>query len=568
MMMNFLKSLSYKQSLNLKNDSRIGIRGFKEDIDILTEGKNTALVCKNNNYVILWQKLVLLELLTNYKVFLLIANFDQAKLLEEDASVKKALDDKRLIIWVCNLEDQKKISQEGLFNLFNDLFLAGLDRDTAFFSIDSSGILDKVNLPHLYKMGGQWKKWVANRRAPTVWMFVLYSTLNFELQNFHPLIQAFPYIAELELVGRKINLILHHWGNKEGSIYNIRYEVIVDPKIGAFVTTNNISKIINNRNVTTAEDDQIVYITNACIRGLRNLPSGWIVCENWKDLEYKCAGAFAATVILDAGETRDFKNLAHTVFRLRTNHPPSFKIAIKETDYKLRTNTEEVLMKVGANEIIYKELPFSRVIRKIKSIKNVIFDDELPDDIDKALESYMPPSEGGYVDFYSFCLIVLNELKKPSIEYLSHSLVKLTLSRNTSHLECLKKINVSRQGDIITNVPNGFLVFLYACREVDVDKVLNRMFSTSITDLFDQQECYFVSDEIEQYISSLKNANSKDGLIDYSEFIVNKNKKEIKDHDVVCKKHEVIVEHIIDKPMLSNYAHKKPIWNELVLEEF
>jgi hypothetical protein len=147
-------------------------------------------------------------------------------------------------------------------------------------------------------------------------------------------------------------------------------------------------------------------------------------------------------------------------------------------------HSEQALLQLGASAVVYKEVGFSRLLQLLKDINAQSHAREVHTDYGQAVDGFTPPDVRGYQPPAQFCSLVRDILDRTQSMGLPHSLVQLNMLAQTPHLDALRACHLSRDGDLLTADNQSVYVFLFACREPDVELALNRLFALPLTELF------------------------------------------------------------------------------------
>ena len=203
------------------------------------------------------------------------------------------------------------------------------------------------------------------------------------------------------------------------------------------------------------------------------------------------------------------------VHQLRLARPLTLKIVVRENLGKLRTHSEQALLQLGASAVVYKEVGFSRLLQLLQDINAQSHTRKVHPDYEEALDSFMPARERGYQPPAQFCALVRGMLDRTHGIGLSHSLVRLNVLAQIPHLDALRACHTSRDGDLFTADHESVYVFLFACREPDVELALNRLFTLPLTQLFSSEATDSSDTGIRAMVTPLQESLRK-GLPDYS----------------------------------------------------
>lgn len=495
----------------------LAISDLPEQIAPLPAGLNTAITGPEGATFGLWRQHLLRSLLQHAPVFVLAPTAEELDRLLASDDLQEALARGRLQAWVLPVSTQTHIAAGKFPDFLTELHTAGLRPQQALFCTDASALLEHATLVQLDRFSAQWAHWARGRKQASVWCFSLRPGQSKARSVVSAFARCFLYAAHLEATSTGNALLLERWDSPRGALFNTRYGVHLSPD-GVIQADGSIMRGAQAR-MSLAPDSMVVYVTQACLHNLRTLPPHWEVVDDWNAVDTVCHSAIGATVLLDAGTTEAFDGLAALVHRLRASHPPTLKIVVLETVDKLRTHHELALLHAGANDVLYKELRFARVIRRVLDLRDQVYLREIPGDWQTALHDFMPVPAHGYQAPEHFITLVRGMLDKADRLGLDHALVQLHMLPHVSHTMALKAFCGTRDGDLLTADQHSVWLFLYTCREVDVDSTVPRLFSTPPDNLFSSQTSYCQIPGIAAQLSYLLEQDMQHPLPDYARVI-------------------------------------------------
>ena len=328
------------------------------------------------------------------------------------------------------------------------------------------------------------------------------------------LCQMSMHIATLHTEADRWSLGLERWNTDAGALFQTAFGLLHDGASGRLAADGTRTRGAV-RELAEAVDQSEVIATRASVDGQRGVPGHWRIVDSLADMEVAAAASVAATVLIDAGQASDFEARARLVHQLRLSRPLTLKIVVRENLGKLRTHSEQALLQLGASAVVYKEVGFSRLLQLLQDINAQSHTRKVHPDYEEALDSFMPARERGYQPPAQFCALVRGMLDRTHGIGLSHSLVRLNVLAQIPHLDALRACHTSRDGDLFTADHESVYVFLFACREPDVELALNRLFTLPLTQLFSSEATDSSDTGIRAMITPLQESLRK-GLPDYS----------------------------------------------------
>lgn len=265
-----------------------------------------------------------------------------------------------------------------------------------------------------------------------------------------------------------------------------------------------------------ARDESRVVATRAVVARESWVPPEWEVVDDQQAAVAACVGAQAATVLLDYRDRSTLETLCAAVHTLRRECGRALKIVVVERREALRHQYELLLLSLGANLIIGRELPFSRMQSLLRSQQGQLDTRPVAVDYQAALAAALTDDVRGYLPVAAYCERVEAVLARGAVLDLPHVLAKITLLPDVAHVDALKQCAPRRAGDVVTADAANLYVFLFACRLPDAEIALGHIFTAPIDHLSDRV-IYLAEASIEREVQALAEANRRLPMPDYSD---------------------------------------------------
>ncbi|PMS14968.1 cellulose biosynthesis protein BcsE [Trinickia dabaoshanensis] len=265
-----------------------------------------------------------------------------------------------------------------------------------------------------------------------------------------------------------------------------------------------------------ARDESRVVVTRAVVANESWVPPEWELVDDQQAAVAACVGAQAATVLLDFRDRSTLEPLCAAVHALRRECGRALKIVVVERREALRHQYELLLLSLGANLIVGRELPFSRVQSLLRSLQGQLDTRPIAHDYRAALAAALTDEVRGYLPVAAFCERIEAVLARGAVLDLPHVLAKVTLLPDIAHAQALKHCAPRRAGDVATADAAHLYVFLFACRLPDADVALAHIFTVPVEHLSDRV-VYLAEASIEREIEALAEANRRAPIADYSD---------------------------------------------------
>ncbi|MBJ9965944.1 cellulose biosynthesis protein BcsE [Burkholderia seminalis] len=265
-----------------------------------------------------------------------------------------------------------------------------------------------------------------------------------------------------------------------------------------------------------ASDEDRVIVSRAVLDGTNRLPADWEIVEDNAAVVAACARAQAATAVLAFRSHAQLEALCANVHALRRQCGGALKIAVVERGEVLRQQFEMLVLSVGANRVVARDLPVSRMQAAVHALRGQLYARPVAPDYRAALAAALGDSVLGYLPVGAFCLRIRAVLDRGAVLALPHTLAKITLLPGVSHVDALRHCRPRRAGDVVTADPGHLFVFLFACEPADADDALARIFDVPVDTLSDRVVC-LGKGSIDIELDALKAENRRAPIADYSD---------------------------------------------------
>jgi len=464
----------------------LGIDALPDGLGHLAIGAPVAFLVKDSGDQNRWLQAVISDALKAGPVFLLAQDIGGVDTLLESPSLKAAFDGGKISVFHFSPNFPVQVQRDGLKPFFMEAQRAGLSRAHAVFFVGTQHWLLDQSLAVLDRLGSQLRRWSTPRPRPVVMVFVNTIKPQDVLLKLLNLWGIFHHVGVLETAESRSVLQLERWNGNQGAIFQSHYGLQWDAATDRLVHDGSQTQGPSQQLVVAA-DQHKVFATAKVIANQIGVPADWTIVPSLDQVEAAVQGSIAATVLLHGGLMEEYDALARLVHHLRLAYPRTLKIVVREAQVKLRTNTEQALLRLGATSVIYKEVGFSRLLQFLQHINRQSYEGELHPDYGQALAAFLPKPVRGYLAPSEFCQVVQQTLERTSVVGLSHTIVRLHLLDHVAQIDAIRTCQMLRDGDLLTSGRDSLFAFLFACREPDLDQTLDRVFKLPLSELFSSQ---------------------------------------------------------------------------------
>ena len=268
------------------------------------------------------------------------------------------------------------------------------------------------------------------------------------------------------------------------------------------------------RRIAAAADRDQVLITEAALLPHR-APAQWQQVLDVFELEQRAASALAATLVLDLTDVQQYRNLAHLVYRLRSQHGRGLCILVRERGLRLRQAQKQLLQALGANQILDSSTTHGELLAQVESQRGDIFMRSMFPSFETAFLSAMPTAAGGYQHIPDFLDQVRPSMARAQASGLECAMVRFFLLPNVSPLDALRQVRTVRPGDFCTADDHSVYLFLFACWQDDIDAAIERVVRRPVEQLFEGQIRSAAMDAIRSELRDLESRAREQAGSDY-----------------------------------------------------
>ena len=494
----------------------LGIAGLPDDVGQLACGFPVALLSQTDVVFNLWMPRLLEDAVATGPVCLIADGVARVDDWLSRPLLAHAHAQGRLRVWTLGTGFEQRLQSNGLASFLKDLRQEELGPNHAVFVVPANQFLNGLRLKLLNIVGEQLKRWSQRRHRPFV--LCLAPTVGADNGDAERAVRAlshvFLHVAVLGVDQGHLGLYLERWESAKGAVFDMRFGLLACESNEPLVhdgsqTVGKVPELVR------APDQADVYTTESVVQGKKGIPPGWKIHETDADLVAAAVHAVAATVLLDAGNADEFDAKARLVHQLRLTHPKTLRILIRETHGKLRANFEQALLRLGADEIFYKETGFPRVIQHLEENRRLVHAKDVHPEFEHAMGGFLPVSARGYLRPSLFCDLVQSMLANTQGTGIGHSYVQLQLLPRVPHMDAIWACRLTRNGDLMTADENAIHLFFFACQEPDLEMALARVFACPLSQLFISQVGSFTDDDIHAVVKKLA-IKARHGLPDFS----------------------------------------------------
>lgn len=485
----------------------IGIVGLPNPVRAMVPGKAYAVNVQHAHTAMACFISTIAEALGNQRAAIAVLRSPATEFLQrleqQGVDTEKALQQDRLLILQKSDQHSEKLLRHGARHFTDELDYFNASKDSLLLVENAEDLFTLADPRLAGEQAKIYQQWYQSTGATALLFFSIAKIHGSQIAALRTLSDAFAGLAEFGQSGIQFSWRVNHWQSPFSSLSHREYAVSFDAQGTRLIAAGYQLEGLDAQ-IRHAPDQERVITTEAVVQGERGVPAKWRIVNDLDALLEAAEGSVAATCLIDFVNGDKLHLLARAVHHLRQKHGPGLRIIIRERKLRLRYSDELLLLRLGANTVVYAEVNFSRFISLIDSLRDQIYTGTVPDHFEDAVHAAMPPPHMGYLNPQTFCGMVRDNLAQSARIGIESTLACLYLLPEISHVDALRSFKIKRQGDLFTADHRGIWIFLYACREPDVDATLERLHAHPLAQTFEGQIRYFSSVSIQAAIDQLE----------------------------------------------------------------
>ncbi len=398
------------------------------------------------------------------------------------------------------------------FDIPADSFLLFDQADELLSLHDISLALDQIEVL---------SKWLADRHVTALLVFTRLtpehaSTINAMMDNLTG-------IARLGGEKNGLEISFDYWQSPEGAVaarhFPLQalasglYEVV--PAVAAASPGQRSTDPIAN---LTPDDAELrVFYMDPDLGSLARQSAGiWQPVDTLVGMLHATRSTRSATIILSFQPETSLRQLAETVHTLRLGLGRNAHIVVQEKSASLRFQNEALLLRLGVNLIIHRDVPSSRLTLLLDSLRGQVFTRDVDINFEAALASVTPTRMRGYLRPLRFVREVNLILDRAITLNIPCALIVATPHPGQPLADGLQRINLSRPGDLLSADHDQIYIFFNACQESVLLSTLERILGAAVDTVFSNIQFLVRREDIQPELAGLSRALETDSLPDHT----------------------------------------------------
>jgi hypothetical protein len=340
--------------------------------------------------------------------------------------------------------------------------------------------------------------WLKMKQVTAVFVFAKLN--NHETHDIHLLSEHLSGMCRIGGGSRGLEAKFLHWHSLEGDIALKNY-ALEESNSGFYRTSLPTSS-------SSLEKSSLhINLDPSVAECLASTSVDWIFLDSPLKLIHKLRDSPAPTIVLRFGFGTNILDLAQSVHTLRTVIGRGAKIIVHEDGLSLRHSYELLLLSLGANFVMHREIPVWRLPLIVKSLEDTLFNRDIDVPFDALMLGVEPTQLTGALNLFEFIeqvetvLTITKENKIPVVLFKG-----LTFPAQVPE-EILKEIKLSRVGDLCACDDSSVYIFLLSCPAYHLKEIFDRIFSVSLDSIFINSNSWTSPEAITDQLEKIRLTN-------------------------------------------------------------
>lgn len=365
------------------------------------------------------------------------------------------------------------------------------------------------------------RKWAKQHQV--VMLIVLTRTNESQTSTINALMDSLTGIVRLGANRSGLELTFDYWQSPEGTIAGRSY-LLKAAQNGLYEASSNAVAVeggagggFEKPEVVNDSDAQFFYMDPNLGSLAKQMKGKWQRVDTLVGMLHATRNMRMVTCILLFQQGSVLRQLAETVHTLRQSLGRYASIVVQEKDASLRYQNEALLLKLGLNLVINRDVPISRLPLLFGSLKGQVFTRDVDINFEAALGSVLPSRASGYLIAQRYVREVEVVLERSETLDIPSAMVVGRPQPTIPLIDLVTNNGINRPGDLFTTDAENFYVFLSACPQTVLLPTLARLFKMPVDDVFVDVRFIVSREEMQAEMAALLRASEHETMPDFSE---------------------------------------------------
>lgn len=423
-------------------------------------------------------------------------------------------------------EFSKKMFRFGADSFSRELEQFDLPQSSYLLFDQADDLLSLHDLSLALEQVDTLSKWFAQTRITALLVFSRTTEAHANVLN--ALMDNLSGIARLGADKDGLELTFDYWQSPEGSIAgrNFRLSTL---ESGLYEASTNLTRPKlrlegdNQDDLSDSEGESstphFFYMDPDLGSLAKQMPGTWQRVDTLVGMMHSTLASRSGTCILSFQRETNLRQLAEAVHTLRLSLGRHAKIVVQEKGASLRYQNEALLMRLGLNLVVHRDVPSGRLPLLLESLNGQSFNRNVDINFEAALASVLPTRRRGYLLPLRFVREVSVILEPSETLNIPCAMIVAKPGQGLAMTDVLTNIRMSRPGDLISTDCEYCYLFLNACPQSVMLATLERILGVPVDTAFQDITFLIRREEIQLGLAALTRAAEQGELPDYSALV-------------------------------------------------
>jgi cellulose biosynthesis protein BcsE len=428
----------------------------------------------------------------------------------------------RFQVFLMQEEFQKKMFRFGADSFVLELEQFAIPKNSYLIFDQADDLLSLHDISLALEQVDVLKKWFGERGVTALLVFS--RATESDSGTINALMDSLTGIVRLGGDREGLELTFDYWQSPEGAIA-ARHFRLSTLDSGLYEASNKVlpvepsfgeERYSAKNEVLGPEEPHFFYMDPDLGSLAKQMPGVWMWVDTLVGMMHATRNTRSATSIFCFRQDTNLRQLAEAVHTLRLSLGRHAQIVVQEKGASLRYQNEALLLRLGINLVVHRDVPASRLPLLLESLNGQIFNRDVDINFESALASVIPTSLRGYLLPARFTREIHIILERSMTMNIPCAMIVGRPVPGTSMVDAVASIRLSRPGDLFTSDNEFCYLFLNACPQAVMLGTLERIFGKTIDLAFSDIRFLIERDEINVELAALSRAAEQGSLPDYS----------------------------------------------------
>ncbi|MFM1980252.1 MAG: hypothetical protein RLZ68_1517 [Pseudomonadota bacterium] len=437
-------------------------------------------------------------------------------------SATRALLNKQLQLFVTQEEFPKKMFRFGADSFVRELENFDITEGCYLVFDQADDLISLHDISLAQEQFDTLGKWLMQRQVTALLVFLRVTET--DAATLNALMDGMTGIVRLGADEDGLRLAFDYWQSPEGTVAARTYQVVtlVSGQYEAAVKTAAVTQISGvvlgeEASVPLEPQDRYYFYMDPDLGSLSTQVAGvWQHVDTLVGLMHATRTKREAIVIFCYVPNGNIRQLAEAVHTLRINLGKHAQLIVQEKNASLRYQNEALLLRLGINMVIHRDVPQARLPLLLDSVVGQVFSREVDVDFEAALASVTPPHIRGYLPPARFAREVQTLLDRSAALNIPFVLGIGKPMDGVAMVDVLNTMRLGRSGDLVTADNDFCYVFLSACQQTVILSTMDRILGAPTDTWFQELRFQVARDEVGHDLSGLLHNTENNMVIDYT----------------------------------------------------